>query len=269
MEVKPILRWAGSKRQVIPRLAEYWRPRARRYVEPFAGSAALFFHLAPKRALLADINAELINCLKQVAFRPSRIYAIWSSFPVDRDFYSNLRSIQPSELDPTERAARFLYLNRICFNGIYRTNLKGEFNVPFSGDRTGGIPDRTQFLAASRLLRRCEVECLDFEILLRNYVRRGDFVYLDPPYATGARRVFREYDPDSFCKDDLARLETSLNEIDARGATFVMSYAYCPEALQTFAGWNLAKHFCLRNVAGFAGKRRKAAELLVTNLDLP
>jgi DNA adenine methylase len=264
--MRPFLRWAGSKRLLLPKIAAYWNNKYERYVEPFAGSASLFFHLAPRRAVLADINAELINCLHMVAKHPAVIYKQFLMLPENRLVYNTLRSIEPHELTETDRAARFFYLNRYCFNGIYRTNREGHFNVPFSGRRCATPPTYREMLHASRLLRNATISCGDFEQVLLRHACAGDFVYLDPPYATTARRVFRQYHPDSFSANDLPRLTSVLSAIDRRGAAFVLSYAYCPEALRAFKRWNLEKVFALRNVSGFVSKRRKAAEIIVSNI---
>jgi DNA adenine methylase len=117
----------------------------------------------------------------------------------------------------------------------------------------------------SDLLRRTELEVGDFETVLRRQVVSGDFVYLDPPYAVGNRRVFRQYTPDSFGSHDLVRMARLLDWLDGKGVAFVLSYAYCAEALRCFAKWERRKVYCQRNVAGFAAHRRKAAELIVSN----
>ena len=137
---QPFIRWAGSKRQHLSLLKSYWSDKFSRYVEPFAGSAILFFNLNPKRALLGDINNELISTFETVSDHPTRIHNILSSIPKGRSHYIKLRKVNPYSLCPTKRAARFIYLNRYCFNGLYRTNLKGEFNVPYGGKKSGKLP---------------------------------------------------------------------------------------------------------------------------------
>jgi len=264
--VRPLLRWAGSKKKLLPKLSEYWTGQGCRYVEPFAGSAALFLHLQPRTALLTDINAELVNCLKRFSLHPKRLHDLFQSFPVSREAYDCLRSLDPRNLSLDERAVRFFYLNRYCFNGIYRTNRQGQFNVPYSGDKPGQPPSLAEVIETSAVLRRAEIDCTDFEDVLRNRVHKGDFVYLDPPYATDARRVFREYHEASFGWSDLDRLADAVSLIDSKGAKFVLSYAYCPEALKRFSQWNVQKVYSFRNVSGFASARKRAAEIIATNL---
>jgi DNA adenine methylase len=176
-----------------------------------------------------------------------------------------LRATDPSTLDPIRRAARFLYLNRYCFNGLYRTNTSGRFNVPYAPSKSGKLPDWDAFSAAALLLSRAKLLEADFEDVLLKHVRAGDFVYLDPPYAVQNRRVFRQYDAVSFGVDDLERLAVALHALDATGARFLVSYAFCKEAIAAFKGWRITKTFVHRNISGFAQHRRLAAELLVSN----
>ena len=130
----------GSKRQLVPTLARYWEPGYSRYVEPFAGSARLFFHLAPPRALLGDINADLIATYAQLRKSGAAVHRALKALESGRRAYKDLRKADPSSLAGPARAARFIYLNHYCFNGLYRTNRLGQFNVPYGGDKTGPLP---------------------------------------------------------------------------------------------------------------------------------
>jgi len=262
---RPILRWAGSKRKLLPKLVEYWRPDATRYVEPFVGSAALFYAIRPSTALLGDLNLELVQTLRALRDNADAVYDRLISIPRGEDSYYALRAVSPSSLDDLARAARFIFLNRFCFNGLYRTDMKGRFNVPFAATKTGDIPARANFLASAAHLQSAVIEHSDFETLVTENVRSLDFVYLDPPYAVGNRRIFSQYGPQTFGLNDLQRLGGALELIDRRGAYFVLSYAYCAEALAIFSRWVTRKVYCQRNIAGFAKHRRRAAELIVTN----
>ena len=266
---RPFLRWAGSKRRLLDKLTPYWPKMGARYVEPFAGSAALFYALRPNSAVLSDSNSELIRTLKTVRGRPGRVYSALQGLPRGSESYYKIRKLDPMRLGQIARAARFIFLNRFCFNGLYRTNAKGEFNVPFAASRTGEIPSRDEFMRSARLLRLADIREGDFEKTLLEVVQAGDFVYLDPPFAVGNRRVFRQYGPDSFGLSDLARLQRTLIEIDSRGARFVLSYAWCAEASAAFSGWFHRRVYTQRNIAGFTQHRRKAAELIVSNTEVP
>ncbi len=263
----PLLRWAGSKRQLRAELARYWKPSFTRYVEPFAGSCSLFFWLSPERALLTDKNRELIDAYRVLSKHPEELHGIVSSYPRGREAYNELRSENPGDLSAMRRAARFVFLNRYCFNGIYRTNRTGRFNVPFSPTKTGSVPPLQSFRACADLLQRAVLRSADFGTTLR-HVQPGDFVYLDPPYATTTRRVFTEYGPKPFGRDDLERLQRHLRKLDARGAAFVLSYADCAELRAAKRDWNVRTVTVRRNVAGFRSHRRRARELIVSNIDL-
>ncbi len=263
---QPFLRWAGSKRKLLPRLLPFWGTGYERYIEPFAGSAALFFAIQPKRALLSDINPDLIQALSVIRNNPKSVYQQAQKYRANKRTFYRLRALDPSLLTPIERAARFFFLNRFCFNGLYRTDRNGRFNVPFAAQKTGNLPPWEQFSTAALLLKRSTVRCGDFELVLRSSVRAGDFVYLDPPYAVGNRRIFRQYGADTFGLSDLQRLRAVLEMIEDRGARFVLSYAYCREAKETFVGWSSRRVYTHRNISGFAKHRRRAAELIVTNV---
>lgn len=265
-EVVPLLRWAGSKRKLLPKLLPYWGEGYPRYLEPFAGSAALFYAISPPRAILSDINADLVETLTAVRDHPRAIYRRLVALPRGRRSYNRLRKMAPTSMESLDRAARFLFLNRFCFNGLYRTNVAGRFNVPYSPQGTGDIPSWKQFCASARHLRSATIFHGDFAKVLASTVRAGDFVYLDPPYAVANRRIFRQYGPQTFGLCDLERLVGCLHCIDAIGAKFVLSYAYCSEAVFMFKNWPCRKLFTQRNISGFAKHRRTAAEILVTNL---
>lgn len=260
---KPFLRWAGSKRKQVSRLASFWSPNHQRYVEPFAGSACLFFELAPKTAVLGDINRELIEVYRVVRDEPERLYRRLCRVTRDLPTYYRWRSLKPTSLDPETRALRFLYLNRNCFNGIYRTNKDGDFNVPM-GKRPGEYFSKDDLLNCSRLLHGATLVAGDFVKILER-VRGGDFVYLDPPYAVTSRRIFKEYGKKTFDTSDVARLSESLTEITERGADFLVSYADCAEARVLALRWYSIRLPIRRHVAGFAGGRRNAYEWLLSN----
>ena len=258
------LRWAGSKRRLLQQLMPFWSNEYRRYVEPFAGSACLFFALGPPRAWLSDINQELILTYIAVRDCPKQVSEALSAMKLGKQRYNLLRRMDPRALSQEERAARFIFLNRFCFNGLYRTNLMGQFNVPYSPAKTGLLPSAVALKEASAALLCADIGCADFEDVL-DETCRGDFVYLDPPYARSTTRSFREYAPNSFALDDIPRLSNAIARLDERGVSFVLSYASCPEALEAFSGWPMETHRVQRNIAGFAKHRRQALALLVTN----
>jgi DNA adenine methylase len=262
----PFLRWAGSKRRLLPILRTFWTEEHTRYVEPFAGSACLFFAIKPPRAILGDLNSELIATYIQVKYQIAGVLSELNRLrPANRREYKRLRRIDIASLTPSARAARFIYLNRFCFNGIYRTNLLGQFNVPYSGNRCGNLPKETVFRKCSRRLQRARFVNGDFENVLRQ-ARKGDFVYMDPPFAVRARRIFREYDPSTFTHKDIARLRSQMERLDAAGIDFVVSYAESEEADVLKDGFSYQTVAVRRHIAGFAAHRADTNELLISNI---
>lgn len=264
--MKSFVRWAGSKRSLLPELRSAFPAAGTfgRYVEPFAGSACLFFDRQPAHAILSDLNAELITTYRAVRRDASLVLEAFRRLRRGKSAYYQVRAISPASLADAELAGRFLYLNRFCFNGLYRTNLQGHFNVPYGPPKKPLTVFQDDVLAAAKILWHAEVLNCDFGQTLK-LVERGDFVYLDPPYVLDERRVFAEYLPGSFSRDDLARLGEALAEIDRRGATFLLSYAASKEGEKLAKPWYNRRVWTRRNIAGFTGARRGDFELLASN----
>lgn len=263
-QCKPFLRWAGSKRQLVRRLLPYCKQLQGQYIEPFAGSACLFFQSAPKHAILADINPELIATYKAIKKDAGSVARRLSEYKKGRAHYYKIRALDPCGLLPPDRAARFIFLNRFCFNGLYRTNLNGIFNVPFGGAKVGNLPTVQELQCARTLLKRARILCTDFNETL-TYARPGDFVYMDPPYATRSKRVFREYDASTFSHESLNNLRWWMDKLNRESISFVVSYADCPEVQVLSAGYQAEVVHVRRNIAGFVNDRRNSRELLITN----
>lgn len=261
---RPFLRWAGSKRQLVPVLSKYWTGEHRRYIEPFAGLACLFFNIQPKDSILGDINAELIATYEQVKYDMQSLLYSLSKLKKSREEYYRLRAIKPNTLSPSNRAARFIYLNRFCFNGLYRTNRNGKFNVPYGGERAGGLPTSETFHACNEILQNTSLIPDDFGIVLEE-ARAGDFVYIDPPFSVKERRVFNEYDASTFTQNDLRRLKMWLDKLNNRSVEFLVSYADCEEAALLKEGYHAEMVTVKRNIAGFASRRCMSNEVLISN----
>lgn len=267
MKSTPLIRWAGSKRQLVPLLSSCWPGDNYRYIEPFMGSACLFFAISPRKAILSDSNIELTNTFDQIRKHPERIYQALKRIPRDSESYYILRAKEVGSLNRFDRATRFLFLNRFCFNGLYRTNLKGQFNVPFSGSKTGDFPSWENFSSAAYMLRNVDLKCGDFSTIVSNEVKANDFVYLDPPYAVKNSKIFNQYGPQTFGLKDLERLKEVLHKIDSANARFLLSYANCKEAQEMFKEWPMVKVEVQRNIAGFAKHRRRESEILISNFN--
>jgi DNA adenine methylase len=225
----------------------------------------LFFSLKPHSAVLGDNNRELINVYRVLRDEPEEIHQRLVHIPREKDAYYRWRSKNPRSLDKQTRALRFIYLNHNCFNGIYRTNAAGQFNVPF-GSKLSRYLTREEFIECSKTLKNTRLIAGDFEKSIAE-VDKGDFVYLDPPYALTTRRVFREYGGKPFDVDDVERLSNALVAIDQRGAKFVVSYADCPQARKLATAWRATKFSVRRHIAGFSDHRTYAYEWILTNID--
>jgi DNA adenine methylase len=226
----------------------------------------LFFAIKPPKAILGDLNPELIATYIELKYRVAAVLRELKKLrPADKEEYNRLREIDISSLMPPARAARFIYLNRFCFNGIYRTNLLGKFNVPYSGSRCGNVPKDEAFQKCSNRLRRARFISGDFESVLK-HVKRGDLVYMDPPFAVRARRIFREYDPSAFTHKDIARLRSCMERLDAAHINFVVSYAESDEADVLRKGFSHEVVSVRRHIAGFAAHRALTNELLISNV---
>jgi len=265
-EANPILRWAGGKRRLVPYLAKMLPPRWNTYVEPMAGSAALFFYLAPKKAVLADINPELMNFYHVLSNNTVSLIEKLTSLRASRACYYEMRSRKPRSA--LGRATRFAYLNRLCWNGLHRVNQKGHFNVPM-GDR---LPKRlwnvSELQNAARLLRNATLVSADFKETLSRLGKR-DFAFIDPPYPRGAKdQWFNRYCKYFFTLEDHQRLGEVAEELDRKGTLAMILLAFHPRILDCYPS-----SFKRRNVrsksliSGKPSSRRVIREVILTNYD--
>jgi DNA adenine methylase len=259
----PILRWAGSKKKLLPTLTQALPTKINAYREPFVGSGVLFLRTTAKNYVLSDINAQLIEMYEVVRQKPRAIWRLLRDLPTHESFYYDLRGVSPDCLNKTERAVRFLYLNRFCFNGVYRTNRIGHFNVS-RGMGHLFIPTEDVFVSFANKLKTADVRVADFETIV-DEATAGDLVYLDPPYAEEQKRDRGEYGPNAFKVNDLSRLITSIKRADKRGVRILLSYSARFLNLDALKGWAIRDIQVMRNVAGFASNRKIADEIIVSN----
>ncbi|ABG04791.1 DNA adenine methylase [Rubrobacter xylanophilus DSM 9941] len=234
--VEPFLRWAGGKRWLASTLAPIIKSRLRgTYIEPFLGSGAMFFAVAPEKALLSDLNADLVGAFRAVAERPDELLEEVRALPVNAETYYKLRADEP--LDPLQRAVRFVYLNRTCYGGIYRENKRGVFNTPYGGGSRTPAPlwERALIERCSPLLRKggITLEVSDFELSL-DAAGEGDVVYCDPAYRAATRAHFDRYGAVVFGWEDQVRLAAAARRAGARGALVIISNTYCPEVRELY-----------------------------------
>jgi DNA adenine methylase len=258
----PLLKWAGGKRWLINRSELHIPQNFNRYVEPFFGGGALFFHLRPQAAILADINAELIDTYRSVRDDWLRVEEKLSEHASRhcKDYFYSVRS---STLDdPTSAAARFIYLNRTCWNGLYRVNRKGEFNVPIGTKTKVFLEDELQ--AISKALANATLSISDFGQTMGN-VGEGDFVYIDPPYTVKHNvNGFLKYNQTLFSWDDQIRLRDEVVAAQGRGAKLLVSNA-AHESLQSLYK-DVGEVVILERysvIAGNSSGRKREQEILV------
>lgn len=225
--VKPFLKWPGGKRWIAPKLASCIKECLRStYYEPFLGGGSVFFVLQPSNAVLSDVNDDLVNTYLQVRDKHEKVLTLLKELPVSRDDYYRVRGEEPD--NDIESAARFLYLNRTAFGGIYRLNKSGKFNVPFGGgERTPQILWKEPLLKnASVALTNARLQTGDFETIL-DAAKPGDVVYCDPTYTVShENNSFRRYNEKNFTWGDQVRLVSSAKAAADRGVSVMVSNAY-------------------------------------------
>ena len=260
----PLLRWAGSKRPLLPALLACVPRIYGSYVEPFLGSGCLFFALKPRRALLGDFNFELIDTYRTIRKHPRRVARAIALKGTRRSDYYAIRAQDPSTLSSIERAARFVYLNRHCFNGVYRTNRENQFNVPI-GTRVGALPSERAFYRCSIALRAGQLIDADFRDTVAR-AKSGDFVYMDPPYSTSTRPNHGEYGYGAFDSGRVEHLVRSLTDLHRRGAYVLLSYSADPVVIDALSkSWSIVQYDVRRRIGGADARRPYAREILASN----
>lgn len=268
-ETYPIVKWVGGKRQLMFELLKNMPKTYNRYFEPFIGGGALFFELQPDNAYISDMNEELINLYSVVRDSVYELIEDLSKHKVSKEYFLEIRNIDRTEeyftLSNVERASRFIYLNRTCFNGMYRVNSKGEFNVPFGNYKNPRIIDENNLLNCSELLKKTEIKCADFSEIL-NKVQKGDFVYFDPPYVPlNETSSFTSYTKDGFDIDMQFKLRDVCDELDSMGVKFMLSNSDTKLVNELYANYKIKKVFASRQINANADGRGKISEVLVRN----
>jgi len=267
--VQPFLKWAGGKRWLIPRLHRKL-PLFRDYYEPFLGSGGLFFALRPNQAVLSDSNPELINCFRCIRNHCHEVIRVLKWLPVNRKTYYRVRDKLYPKADKIKRAAYFIYLNKLSWNGLYRVNMQGRFNVPVGRVHSGvEVYAAEQLLAASQLLKRAKLKCCDFEQAVKDS-KPGDLVYFDPPYiTTHLTNGFIKYNSKLFHHSDELRLAHVAHSLAARGVSVVLSNAAHPLIKQQYDGLFFKTEIQRGSViAADSARRGKFTELLISNFRL-
>ncbi len=266
----PFIKWVGGKGRLLTQL-EPLLPEGverMRHVEPFMGGAAMFFARQPRRALLCDVNPNLVGTYVAIRDELPAVVKHLAKFKRKHSkeaFYATRTRYNTKRLSPAERAATFIYLNKTCFNGLHRVNRKGEFNVPCGKYKNPRILDEEGLARASAALKKTTIACTGFEALLRR-ARKGDFVYMDPPYApVSATSSFTNYASDGFGAQDQRRLRDVFEALDARGCHLMLSNSDVPFIRELYAKWRIDIVRAPRAINSKASGRGKVNEVVVRN----
>lgn len=259
----PFIKWAGGKRWLTDRIVSQVPTSYNRYLEPFLGGAAVFFRLQPKAAVLSDANAELISTYEVVRANPKGVESELRKFQLlhSKTFYYSVRASSPT--DPLDQAVRFLYLNRTCWNGLYRVNRNGLFNVP-KGTKNAVVLETDDFSAWATALHSAEIVACDFATTLAR-AKKGDLVYVDPPYTVKHNNNgFLKYNQNIFSWDDQVRLRNECVRARKRGATVLLSNADHASLRELYHGEGDIVTVDRSSVlAGQASARQRVSEILV------
>ncbi len=263
----PILKWAGGKSSLLKQFAAHFPAPAAyaRYFEPFLGGGAVFFRLQPPRSYLFDLNADLIELYTLVRDDVESVIDALAPHKNERAYFERIRALDPLTLTAPERAARLIFLNHTCYNGLYRVNSRGQFNVPFGRYKNPKICDVEGLHAASRALQNAHLQVADFETSLAD-CRAGDFIYFDPPYAPlSATSSFISYTKHGFDATDQKRLADLYRELDRRGCRLLLSNSDAPLIHELYSGFTIHQIAARRAINSKGDGRGLITELLIAN----
>ena len=271
--LQPFTKWTGGKRQLLGELRSYMPETFGRYFEPFVGGGALFFDLAPEKAVINDFNEELINAYRQIKNNPAELINLLIKHKENnsKDYYLELRSADRdgriSRMTGVERAARILYMLRVDFNGLYRVNSKNQFNVPYGRYKNPKIVDVDLLYQISEYLNENDVEILqtDFAEAVKD-AQTGDFVYFDPPYIPlNATSDFTSYTDSGFGFREQIRLMETCRELDRNGVLFMASNSHSPDVFDLYEGFIIETVDASRMINSTATGRGKINEVIIRN----
>ena len=267
---KPFLKWVGGKRQLISQIDKYLPKEFNKYIEPFVGGGAIFFYLLPKQALLLDINKELINTYKVIKNKVSELIELLKKHKNESEYFYQIRDIDRNpdvfnKLSDIEKASRNIFMNRCCFNGLYRVNSKGQFNAPFGKYKNPKFCDVENLKAVKKALKNVKLLNSSFEKCL-DFAEKGDFIYFDPPYVPISNSSnFTSYTKDNFSSNDQHKLFEVFKILDDRGCKVMLSNSYSDFILEVYKNYRVNILQAKRAINSDATKRGAIKEVLITN----
>lgn len=280
--IRPFLKWAGGKRQLLPELNKYkptgFLKSQKTYYEPFVGAGAFLFDLQHEKAVINDVNEELINCYEVVKNSLDELIIILQKYQEknSEDNYYKIRKLDRQTkkykaLSAVEKAARIIYLNKTCYNGLFRVNSLRQFNVPYGKYKNPNVLDEAVLRAVSTYLNENEINILnvDFELAVKD-AKKGDFIYFDPPYHPVSNTAsFTGYDSNGFNKNEQERLKEVFDELTNKGCKVMLSNSKTDFIMDLYDDdrYNIQTVKATRNINSKAFKRGKVDEVLVRNYD--
>ena len=274
--VKPFVKWAGGKRQLVPTILANHLPKnynLQTYYEPFIGGGALLFSLQPKKAVINDSNAELINCYKIIKNSLDELIEDLKNHKNNEYYYYDIRDWDREKnfksKTEVQRASRIIFLNKTCYNGLFRVNSQGQFNVPFGKYKNPNILDIAVLKAVNKYLNENQVTILnsDFQKAVKD-AKRGDFIYFDPPYDPVSETAsFTGYDVNGFNKQEQRRLKEVFDDLNSRGCHILLSNAYTEFIEDLYKDYLHTKISAIRAINCNGKKRGKVDEILVKNYE--
>ena len=265
---KPFVKWAGGKRQIINILTQEIPLNFINYIEPFVGGGALLFELLPEKAIINDINIELINAYLVIKNHPDKLIESLKKHKNQEEYFYKIRALNPEKLTSIERASRFIYLNKTCFNGLYRENSKGEFNVPFGNYKNPKILDEENIKAISEYLNNANIKILNKDYKeVCEMAQKGDFVYLDPPYYPLSKTSsFTKYTKYDFTEKDQKELSKIFKELDKKGCFVMLSNSNTDFIKELYKDYKIIEVHANRAINSNGNGRKKAKiEVLIKN----
>ncbi|MBI2355742.1 MAG: DNA adenine methylase [Candidatus Doudnabacteria bacterium] len=270
IKVQPFVKWAGGKRQLLDELVRYAPKWFNRYFEPFVGGGALFFRLQPKLSTISDINPELMNVYQIIKDQvDDLIIELKKLKNTEQDFYKIRnadRNLDYNKWNNVQKAARFIYLNKTCYNGLYRVNSKGYFNVPYGNYQNPNIIDEHNLRASNEALRNIVIKCQSF-LDVEKDARKGDFIYFDPPYIPLNRTSFTKYFKDDFDLKMQVDLRDLCDRLSEKGVYFMVSNSHTPLIFRLYAKYaKLIKEVDANRAINCKSEGRgKVKEVIITN----
>ncbi len=267
--IRPILKWAGGKKNLLKSILSNIPHAFNNYIEPFVGGGALFFALNLRNSIINDINFHLINFYREIAHNLDNFLLEiekYNNTPLTKEYYVYIRnSFNNEDLTNLQKACIFLYLNKTCYNGLYRENSNGIFNTPFGKYKKISLYEVKNLQLASKLLREVKVLNLDFFCLL-DFIKKDDFVYLDPPYIPRSKTSnFTNYSKYGFDFEMHKKLLHFCNKIDTKGAKFLLSNSNTDSSLELYKNYHVIFVDSKRFINSNPMKRSSIKEILVKN----